>query len=308
MTTHSTVLLAGASGVFGRHIRSVLEPAGYRVLGLGRGAANEVRADLIDREQLLRAVAGTRADIVVHAATALAKPPALHRDMVATDRLRTTGMRNLVDVAGELGAGRMIGENMVFGYGYGEHGPTPLTETAPFGPRQADRHLEAHVAAMREKERLTLETPGVDGVSLRFGLFYGPGGTDALVPLLRRRRLPAPSSPGHVLPWVDLEDAARAVLAAIEKGRAGEAYTIADAVPMGFGDHLLAVADAYGTPRPVRVPAGLLRPARLLHAMLRTDLRVDTTKARAELGWSPLHPSAVERLADLADAARRSAP
>jgi hypothetical protein len=37
------------------------------VLGLGRGCTNEIPADLMDRDGLLRALAGVRAD-VVHAA------------------------------------------------------------------------------------------------------------------------------------------------------------------------------------------------------------------------------------------------
>ena len=58
MTNNGTVLVAGASGVFGRHIDRVLTDAGYTVLGLGRGSSNALRADLNDRDQLLAAVAG----------------------------------------------------------------------------------------------------------------------------------------------------------------------------------------------------------------------------------------------------------
>jgi hypothetical protein len=39
-----------------------------------------------DRDLLLRAVRGVRADIVIHAATALARPPARHRDSEASTR------------------------------------------------------------------------------------------------------------------------------------------------------------------------------------------------------------------------------
>jgi nucleoside-diphosphate-sugar epimerase len=300
MTEKTTVLLAGASGVFGRHITSVLSAHGYQVLGLGRGPDNEVRADLTNRDQLLHAVQGRHADIVVHAATALQKPPAMHRDMAATDALRTTGMHNFVEAAHELGATRMIGENMVFGYGYGEHGTTPLTEAAEFGPVQRNRHLSQHVEAMKVKEQLTLTTPGIAGISLRFGLFYGPGGIESTLTMLRRRMLPAPGSGPRTLPWVHLRDAADAVLAAIELGSPGQAYNIADDVPMGFGQQIEAMATAFGTPRPLRVPTAMMRPAPLFYAMLRTGLRVDSTKARTELGWRPSYPDAVTGLTAMA--------
>ncbi|GAA4089737.1 hypothetical protein [Streptomyces shaanxiensis] len=92
---------------------------------------------------------------------------------------------------------------------------------------------------MRVKEQLTFGAEGLEGVALRFGLFYGPGGTDALLPMLRKRQLPVPSDHGRVLPWIDLTDAARVVVAAVERGRPGEAYIIADRAPMGFGAHVL---------------------------------------------------------------------
>ncbi len=300
MTTSSkTVLLAGATGVFGRHIVRVLSDAGYSVIGIGRGAGNELRADLNDRDQVLAAVRGQHADIVIHAATALKRPPARHRDMTATDTLRTVGMRNLVEAARAVGASRFITESMIFGYGYGPHAGTLITEAEPFAPRQPDAHVEAHVAAMRIKEELTFGIPGIDGVSLRFGLFYGPGGTEPVVDALRKRALPAPRSHGRVLPWVHLEDAAYAVLTAIEHGRAGEAYNIVDDEPLGFGDQIRATATAFGTPKPLAVPAWMLSPLRMLSAVLKTDLRLSNAKARADLGWTPHYPNAEAGLAEM---------
>lgn len=296
----ASVLLAGATGVFGSHITRVLTDAGYDVIGIGRGAGNTLRADLNDREQVLSAVRGRHADVVIHAATALKRPPARHRDMTATDTLRTVGMRNLVEAARQVGASRFINESMIFGYGYGQHGARVLTEADPFAPPQADASLEAHVAAMRTKEELTSSIPGIDGVSLRFGLFYGPGATETILSALRKRALPAPRSHGRVLPWVHLEDAAFAVLTAIEHGRPGEAYNIVDDEPIGFGDHIRATASAFGTPAPLALPAWVLSPMRLLAAMLKTDLRLSNEKARTELGWTPHYPNAVAGLAEMA--------
>ena len=58
MTTnqHQNILLAGASGVLGRHIDRALTDAGHKVTGLGRSEGNGVQADLMDRDALLRAV------------------------------------------------------------------------------------------------------------------------------------------------------------------------------------------------------------------------------------------------------------
>ncbi|EDY61662.2 MULTISPECIES: NAD(P)-dependent oxidoreductase [Streptomyces] len=236
MTTnqHQNILLAGASGVLGRHIARALTDAGHKVTGLGRGEGNGVRADLMDRDALLRAVDGEHFDTVVHAATALRKPPVRHRDMYATDALRTEGTAHLIEAARATGARRFVTESMVFGYGYGDFGDQPITEDDEFGPRGTDPELERHLAGMRVKEQLTFGAPGLEGVALRFGLFYGPGGTDALLPLLRKRQLPAPADHGRALPWVELTDAARAVAAAVEHGRAGQAYNISGPHPDGL--------------------------------------------------------------------------
>ncbi|MFJ5269596.1 NAD-dependent epimerase/dehydratase family protein [Streptomyces sp. NPDC088358] len=299
MTTRQSILLAGASGVLGRHLTQALTAAGHQVTGLGRSAAGGVRTDLMDRDALLRAVDGRHFDTVVHAATALRRAPLRHRDMYATDALRTEGTAHLIEAAQATGARRFIAESMVFGYGYGDHGDHLLTEDDPFGPRGTTPRLERHIAAMRTKERLTFDAAGLDGIALRFGLFYGPGGTDALLPMLRRRQLPVAADHGRVLPWTELVDAAAAVVAAVERGRPGQAYNIADSTPMGFGAHVRAVAERFGLPKPVTVPLWTMSPMAYAHVVMATTMRVSSAKAERELGWTPAHPSTYDGLAAL---------
>ncbi|MDQ0753621.1 nucleoside-diphosphate-sugar epimerase [Streptomyces africanus] len=307
MTTiqkNQSILLAGASGVLGGHVTRALTEAGHKVTGLGRSPDNGVRADLMDRDALLRAVDGHHFDTVIHAATALRKPPMRDRDMFATDALRTEGTAHLVEAARVTGARRFVVESMVFGYGYGDHGDRPVTEDDPFGPRGRTPQLERHIAAMRTKERLAFETEALEGVALRFGLFYGPGGTDVLLPLLRRRQLPVPADRGRVLPWVELTDAARAVVAAVERGRPGQAYNIADRTPLGFRAHVETVAGVFALPKPMTVPLWLMRPMSYAHTMMSSRLVVSSAKAERELGWTPRYPSSREGLAAMRSAGR----
>lgn len=304
MHTNQSILLAGASGVLGRHVARALTDAGHHVTGLGRGEDNGVRADLMDRDALLRAVDGHRFDTVIHAATALRKPPMRHRGMHATDALRVDGTAHLVEAARAVGARRFVAESMVFGYGYGNHGDRPVTEDDPFGPHGSSPELERHIAAMRTKERLTCGTEGLDGIALRFGVFYGPGGTDAVLALLRKRQLPVPDDRGRVLPWVELSDAARAVVAAVERGRPGQAYNVADRTPLGFRAHVLCVAEEFGLPKPMTVPRWLMKPMSYAYTVMSTTLRVSTAKAERELGWTPVYPSSREGLAAMRAASR----
>ena len=297
--SNQSILLAGATGVFGGHITKALTDAGHKVTGLGRGSGNGIRADLMDRDGLLRAVDGHHFDTVIHAATALRKAPLRHRDMHTTDALRIEGTAHLIEAARATGARRFIAESMVFGYGYGDFGTRPLTEDDPFGPRGTTPELEKHIEGMRTKEQLTFGARDLEGIALRFGLFYGPGGTDALFPMLRRRRLPVPDDHGRVLPWVELTDAARAVAAAVERGRPGQAYNITDRTPLGFRAHVLCVAREFGLSKPMAVPLWVVRPMAYAHTVMTGNLRVSSAKAERELGWTPVYPSSGDGLAAL---------
>jgi nucleoside-diphosphate-sugar epimerase len=301
--------------VLGRHMAWEITAAGHQVIALGRGAdrsgelgemgAEYVSADLLDREGLLGALRGRKADAVVHAATALRKAPMRHKDMFGTDVLRTRGMANLVEAARELGATRLVSESMHVGYGYEDFGDKVITEAnTPFAPRGRTPAIERHLVGFREKERLTFHSEGLEGIALRFGALYGPGfgagGTDAIVQLLRKRRLPVANG-GGVLNWTDLRDAGRAALAALELGKPGEAYNIVDDEPVSLSDHIRCAAEAFGAPRPMTVPLGLLRVAAPYgHVMMKMSMHVSNAKARRDLSWSPSAPSSLEGLRALA--------
>jgi nucleoside-diphosphate-sugar epimerase len=201
--------------------------------------------------------------------------------MAVTNQLRITGTRNLVEAASAMGATRMIAESMAFGYGFGDHGPQPVTEDDSFGASPGVPN------ALKAKEEMTFGF-GAGGIALRFGLFYGPGATEEIVRMLNRRMLPIIKSP-FVLPWVDLRDAAAATVAAIQHGRLGEAYNIAEPVSEGFGAKVRAIAEAYGTPKPLTIPLWMVRPLSYLHTLLSTNLTLDVGKAERELGWKPLY-------------------
>ncbi|WP_211268846.1 NAD-dependent epimerase/dehydratase family protein [Actinoplanes subtropicus] len=224
---NQTVIVAGATGVFGRHIREALTGTGHTVLGLGRSEGNEIRADLLDRTGLMRAFEGIEADVVVHAATALRKPPMTHKDMFGTDDLRIAGTANLIEAAKLAGVRRFIGENIAIGYGYRDFGDRVLTEEDEFATPVDDPSINRHLEGMREKERLA-QVSGLEAISLRFGLFYRPGGTETMVRMLGRRQLPTFDDHGRVSPWTHLANAAAAVVAAIDHGRPGKAYNVVD--------------------------------------------------------------------------------
>jgi nucleoside-diphosphate-sugar epimerase len=305
------ILIAGATGTVGIPLVTQLLAAGHGVIGIVRGAAgadtlrslgaDAVTADVLDRDALLRATEGTRADAVVSELTALKKPPLRHADMRVTDVLRTAGTSNLLDAARTVGAARFVTQSMVFGYGYRDLGATPLTEDAPFGRRQGDA-FDEHLTALASNEQQVFDATGIDGISVRYGLLYGAD-LGMLVHMLRRRTMPATRS-GGLLPWVHHADAASATVAAIEHGIGGEAYNVVGDDSVTFRAMLDEVAAAAGAPRPFVLPAWLLRAVAPYGAamMAGVSMRVSNQKARGQLGWSPVHPTVRDGVA--ASAAR----
>ena len=303
------VLLAGGSGAVGVPLVCRLREHGHVVTAIHRApegheriraaGAVPVQVDALDRSALFDSLRGERFDAVIAELTSLKKPPMTHRDMATTDRLRTEGTANLLSAAERCGARRFITQSMVFGYGYEDSGDRTLTEVESFAPK-ARGAFETHLAAMRSNEDQVLGSPDLEGVALRYGLFYGPGPAgDALVGLLRRRRLPG-ARPAGVKPWLYIDDAAEATVAALERGKPGRAYNIVDDEPVSFTHLIQAIAAAVGAPKPLVMPEWMLVVAPLARSMMRGDMRVSNALAKSELGWYPAVPTyrdGVERMA-----------
>jgi nucleoside-diphosphate-sugar epimerase len=294
------VIVAGATGTLGVPIVQQLIEAGHTVAGITRtreGAerlthlgARPLIADVMDRDALVDAVRGTEADAILHELTALKKPPAGHSGMTATNALRIHGTAHLLDVAREVGARRFVTQSIVFGYGYADHGTEVLTEESSFG-RMNGSPFDAHVAAMVSTEQQAFNAEGVEGVALRYGLLYGEDAA-TVVRMLRKRSLPVARHGGE-LAFVHHHDAAAATVAALERGRGGEAYNIVDDTPATFRELITGIAETRSAPHPLVVPRWLLKLAAPYGGVVLADvsMRVSNAKANRELGWEPRYPS-----------------
>src|SRR6266545_4557307 len=270
------VLLAGASGAVGTPLTRQLVAAGHQVVGITRSQANAERlrtagaeavvADVMDRENLLAAVRDVRADAVMHQLTALGTTK-MREAMQGTNALRTTGTAHLLAAARAVGAHRFLTQSIVFGYGYRDHGPHVITEDDPFA-EPVSGQLAAAIAAIRSTEEQVF------------------------------------SAGGGFATFIYLEDAAAATVAALEKGRAGQAYNIVDDEPVRWADYLDALAAELGVRRPWRVPTWMLRAIPYLHTIMTTSMRVSNAKARRELGWAPAVSTYREGIPLMAKASR----
>jgi nucleoside-diphosphate-sugar epimerase len=120
--------------------------------------------------------------------------------------------------------------------------------------------------------------------------------------MLRRRRLPVPPGGGGITSLIYVEDAAAATVAALERGRSGEAYNVADDEPVRWGEFFGALAKTFGAPPPREVPRWVFRFMPYARAMMLGDHRISNAKAKRELLWTPSAPTYREGISRLVQA------
>ena len=284
--------MAGATGTIGRPLVAGLLAAGHEVTGMTRSeeravALNEAGAatvvcDVFDESRLREALAAARPEAVIHQLTALPERHNYRNKALyaPTDRLRGEGTRILLAAAAAAGARRMVVQSVAF----------MVKDLDP------STTIGASTATLLEMERAVTGSSELEGVVLRYGFFYGPGTHygehGSIAKDARKRRYPVVGRGEGVFPFVHLDDAAAATVAAVERGAPG-VYEIVDDEPAPMRAWLPVYADAMGAKKPLRVPEWL---ARLVAGKAAVDAAANLTggsnaKAKAELGWQPRWPS-----------------
>ena len=178
------IFLAGASGAIGRRLTPLLHSAGHYVCGSTRSkakadalrslGADPVVVDVFDATALSRAVASARPDVVIHQLTDLPKdldPREMGAAIIRTARIRGEGTQNLVRAAIAAGARRLVAQSIAWAYAPGAE---PHAETDPLDAA-AEGDGGINVQGVIALEDLTLKSPPLEGVVLRYGQLYGPG-------------------------------------------------------------------------------------------------------------------------------------
>jgi nucleoside-diphosphate-sugar epimerase len=297
------VFVAGAGGAIGRRLLPALVEAGHSVVGMTRSPANAeairasgaepVTADALDAQAVMAAVENARPEAVVHELTALPSRLNLRRfdrAFALTNRLRREGTDHLVAAARTARARRLIGQSYA-GWPYAREGGPVKSEEDPLDPNPPAGFRDT-LAAIRYLETAVLGADGLEGLALRYGNFYGPGTSigegGSILEDVRRRRVPIVGSGAGIWSFVQIEDAARATLAAVEHGPPG-LYNVVDDEPAPVSEWLPALAAATGAKPPRRFPARLARLAIGEHGVaMMTEIRgASNAKAKRELGWEP---------------------
>ena len=286
------VLVAGGTGVIGGPLARQLEEAGHEPTLVGR-TSKPVAMDALDAASVQEAVAAVRPEVIVNHLTAIPDPidpRRMEEQFEPTNRLRRDGTKNLMAAAREHGVRRVIAQSVAFAY---------ATTTDGRAWSEEDRLFTESgeiVRSVKALETQTLGTQGVEGVVLRYGFWYGPGTTYAsgggTARAIRKRQFPVIGKGTGMFPFIHLDDAAAAAVAALDHGTPG-VYNVVDDEPAPLREYLPVLAEALGAKKPWRVPkfVGRLAAGGMV-VRYATELQpVSNEKAKRELGWSPRHPS-----------------
>lgn len=295
------VFVAGGSGTIGMPLVRALAAAGHQVTALTRSVhkrdelsalgASIAIADALDRDALMNVVRDARPTHVIHQLTALPKDgPRRAADLVATNRLRIDGTRNLLDAAMAAAARRFV-----------------VGSFAPLAPRdsaQSESDDDAAVA-IRSMETQVLDATrrgAIEGVVLRYGLFYGleTPSTVTMIEMVRKRRLPVVRHDAGQLPVIHIDDAVSATVRALESARPGAVYDIVDDRAVSLTEIVETIAEFTGAPEPLKVPSWLPRlVAPYMARMTSIRMPLSNADAKAELGWRPKYPTMRDGLAQM---------
>jgi UDP-glucose 4-epimerase len=328
-----TVAITGPTGDIGRAALRALDESPHvaRVIGMARRPFDPAEAgltkveyqqgDILDRTSVDNLVAD--ADVVVHLAFLIFGS---HDE---TYEINLQGSRNVFEATFEAGAKRLVYTSSVAAYGWHDDNPDLLTEDVP--PRGTDAHYySAQKAAVEELlENLARAHKKTDVYVFRPCIVAGgdalmfikkipyvqvgeklPGPLRSIVdrlPLLR----PLLPDPGLPFQLVHTDDVAQAVSLAVTGSGEPGVYNLAAEgeitvtdVAHALGWYVVPLPDIAvdATIKIVSALPMLPAEARWVKA-IDTPVLVDTTRARAKLGWEPRY-DALETLADTVASAR----
>ena len=296
------VFVAGASGAVGKRLVPMLVARGHHVTGTitSEKSAAAVRAmsaepvvvDGLDAAGIGEAVARAEPDAIIHEMTALSGTPDFRhfdRWFALTNRLRTEGTEHLLAAAKASGVKRFVAQSFT-GWSNAREGSWIKTEADPLDPKPVRDQRET-LAAIRFLERAVLDAP-LEGIVVRYGALYGPGSSEALGEILRKRMFPVIGNGADMVSSTHIDDAAGGTVAALERGRRG-IYNIVDDDPAPSREFIPSIAEALGAPKPLRIPAwlGRLLAGDVAVTMMTEGRGSSNAKAKRELGWQPIWPS-----------------
>jgi len=316
------LLVTGATGFLGSTLVPMLRQAGHDVRVLVRSGVEvpeveTVKGDVRDPDSVLRALAGVEG--VYHLAGLVSRDPADARKMY---ELHVDGTRNLLTAAARAGLKRIVLAS--------SSGTIGVSRVRRVASEEDDYPIEAvgrwpyYLSKIyEEKIAIDFARRGLPIVILNPSLLLGPGdarmsSTQDIFRFLMGR---IPVMPRGGISFVDVRDAARALVAALTRGNVGERHLLG-AANWEFSEFFARLGRiAHRAPPLFRMPSPLkLAAAHWMERWARDQGRepdlpasdvemgecwffIDSSKSQRLLGFEPRDP--VETLTDTVRYVRR---
>jgi 2-alkyl-3-oxoalkanoate reductase len=294
------VFVAGASGAIGEPLVTELLKQGHSVVGMttsaarakileGQGASAAI-VDAFDASAVEAALKRFKADAVIDELTSLPKEEGDMPKYAAGDRkLRLEGGGNLFRAAIATGVRRYLQQSSGFFLKAAEG--ALADESSPLD-LNASPSVAAAARTYTELEARLFSSNSIEGVSLRYGFFYGPKTWyypgESAANMVVKQQVPVVGSGQGVSSFVHIHDAAIATVAALT-AEAG-VYNVVDDDPSPQSVWLPAFAGFLGAPAPPRVSEAEVKAMAGGEDVVYYATRLSgasNAKAKRILGWKP---------------------
>jgi len=286
------VLVTGAGGFVGPHLRAALESSGHEVWCTDRTVAiapQQIPCELTDAEGTRALLERVRPEAVVHLAglSSVAYSFAHPQEVLAVNLGVACNVLEAVRLAAPRARVLLVGSAEQ--YGAVPEAEQPIRETQPFRP------TSPYAVSKVAQEYLALQYAATYGLEVMFARSFnhsGPGQTDRFVlPGFARQIVAAERGTGEPVlrvgnldvrrDFLDVRDVVRAYVGILERGAGGEAYNVCRGEAFRVRDLLdtllrLARVPVRVEPDPARMRAGEI-----------PVLCGDASRLRAQTGWEP---------------------
>lgn len=293
------VFVAGASGAIGEPLIAELIKQGHSVVGMTTSqmrarvlesqGASAVIVDAFDATVVEQALRRSNAEAVIDELTSLPKDPSEMPKYAAGDRkLRLEGGGNLYRAAIAAGVRRYMQQSS--GFFLKAADGALADESSPLDVN-ASPSVAASARTYTELESRLFSSSAIEGVSLRYGFFYGPKTWyhpgEAAARMVMQQQDPVVGQGQGVSSFVHIDDAAFATVAALT-AEAG-VYNLVDDDPSPQSVWLPAFARFLGAPTPPHVSEEEMKAMAGEDAVYyATKLHgASNAKAKRVLGWKP---------------------
>ena len=293
------VFVAGASGAIGEPLIAKLLKHGHSVIGmtssesraknLERRGVETAIVDAFDAAAVEAALRRAKAAVVIDELTSLPKEQSEMPKYAAGDRkVRIEGGGNLLRAAIATGVRRYLQQSSGFFLKAAEG--TLADESSPLDVN-ASPGVAASARTYTELETRLFSSSAIEGVSLRYGFFYGPNTWyhpgEAAANMVMRQQNPVVGKGQGVSSFVHIDDAATATVASLtaEPG----VYNLVDDDPSPQAVWLPAFAKFVGAPEPAHLSeaeVSAIAGEDVVYYATRLS-GASNARAKSVLGWKP---------------------